>query len=249
MVLGRGPRLIAPGAIRPREDRAYCSTPDWPGARYPQNSLQQIVPELLGERKYTNLILIAPTNDISNLKQVKGKQEREKLAIQSAKNTVEIAERALKSVEKVLIMEQPIRLDEMAKMSEFSKSKLREFVKSSPMAGRIKIGSSRPDILSTEEKKVEVFGRLSDHKVDGIHMRGERGKSFLTETIKEAVKFAGLADKDTRMGREWQSAQRMERQEQGWTRVERGPRPAPRMEEQRRTWADVATNSFHSLSN
>ena len=71
---------------------------------------------------------------------MKGKQEREKLAIQSAKNTVGLAEWALKSVEKVLIMEQPIRLDEMAKLSEFSKSKLREFVQSCPMAGRIKIG-------------------------------------------------------------------------------------------------------------
>ena len=61
-------------------------------------------------------------------------------------------------------------------------------------------------------------------------MRGEKGKIFLTETIKEAVKFAGLADKDTRVGRGMQSAQRMEWQEQGWTRVERGPRTAPKME-------------------
>ena len=94
-----------------------------------------------------------------------------------------------------------------------------------------------------------MFGRLSDHKVDGIHMRGEKGKNFLTETIKEAVKFAGLADKDTRVGRGMQSAQRMERQEQGWTRVERGPRPAPRLEEQGRSWANLASNSFNILSN
>ena len=55
--LGRRARLITPGAARPQEDRAYCSSPDWPGARYPQNSLQPIVPEQLGERKYSNLIL------------------------------------------------------------------------------------------------------------------------------------------------------------------------------------------------
>jgi hypothetical protein len=79
-VIGRGPRLIAPGAIRPREDRAYCSTPEWPGARYPQNSLQQMVPELLGERKYTSMIMMAPTNDLTNLTQVRSKQEQEKLA-------------------------------------------------------------------------------------------------------------------------------------------------------------------------
>ena len=79
--LGQKARLITPGAARPREDRAYCSSPDWPGARYPQNSLQQMVPELLGERKYKNLIMLAPSNDISNLKEYQGKQERERLAI------------------------------------------------------------------------------------------------------------------------------------------------------------------------
>ena len=43
-VLGRGSWLVTPGATRPREDRAYCSTPEWAGARYPNNSLQQMVP-------------------------------------------------------------------------------------------------------------------------------------------------------------------------------------------------------------
>ena len=248
-VLGRGPRLIAPGAIRPREDRAYCSTPEWPGARYPQNSLQQMVPELLGERKYTSLIMMAPTNDITNLKQVRSKQEQEKLAIQSARNTIQVAVMALKSVEKVLILEQPIRLDEMAGLSEFSKLKLREFAKSCPQAGRIKIGSSRPDILNTEKKKTEVFGYPTAHKVDGIHMRGEKGKDFLTETIKEAVKFAGLADSDSRVGTGIQSSQRTEEQEQGWSRVERGPRSSPRLDGQERSWADVTTNTFYTLSN
>ena len=195
--LGQKARLITPGAARPREDRAYCSSPDWPGARYPQNSLQQMVPELLGERRYKNLIILAPSNDISNLKEVQGKQERERLAIQSARNTVQVAEQALKSVDQVLIMEQPVRVDEMADLSELSKNKLRELVKSCPLAGKIKIGFSRPDILTSSEKKKEVFGRPNDRGVDGIHMRGTGGKKFLSETVIEAVKFNGLADKDS----------------------------------------------------
>ena len=247
--LGRGPRLIAPGAIRPREDRAYCSTPEWPGARYPQNSLQQMVPELLGERNYTSMIMMAPTNDITNLKQVDGKQEQEKMAIQSARNTLQVAEMALKSVEKVLIMEQPVRLDEMAELSELSKLKLRDLVKNCPQAGRIRIGCSRPDILTTEKKKTEVFGHPTGHKVDGIHMRGDKGKEFLTETIKEAVRFAGMTDKDSRLGRGRQPSLGMEEQERGWSRVERGPRSSPRMDGQERSWADVARNSFYTLSN
>ena len=74
--LGRRAMMVTPGVTRPAEDRAYCSTPEWPGARYPQNSLKQMVPELLGERKYTNLIMIAPTNDISNLREIKSRQEK-----------------------------------------------------------------------------------------------------------------------------------------------------------------------------
>ena len=54
----------------------------------------------------------------------------------------------------------------------------------------------------SEKKKAEVFGFPTAHKVDGIHMRGEKGKDFLTETIEEAVRFAGLADSDSRMGRD-----------------------------------------------
>ena len=238
-----------PGAARPREDRAYCSTPDWTGARYPENSLQQMVPELLGERSYTNLILLAPTNDISNLQEVGSRQEQERLAVQSARNTVDIAEKALKSVEKVLIMEQPARVDKMADLSEFSRKKLRELVESCPLAGRIKIGSNRADIIANQEKRSEVFGKPNERKADGIHMRGVGGKKFLTETIKEALHCSGLADKDMRVEKERQSASGMARQEQGWTRVEGQARPAPRMEEQSSSWADVASNRFFPLSN
>ena len=94
-----------------------------------------------------------------------------------------------------------------------------------------------------------MFGHPTGHKVDGIHMRGDKGKDFLTETIKEAVKFAGLADNDSRLGRGKQSSQGMDEQEQGWSRVERGPRSSPRLDTQERSWADVTNNSFYTLSN
>ena len=267
--LGRRARLFMPGAARPREDRAYCSTPDWTGARYPENSLQQMVPELLGERSYTNLIMLAPTNDISNLRDMGSRQEQERLAVQSARNTVNIAEKALKSVEKVLIMEQPARVDKMADLSELSRKKLREFVESCPLAGRIKIGSNRADIVANPEKRLEVFGKPDERKADGIHMRGLGGKKFLTETIKEALQCSGLADKDTRVekrreadsrmvGQEqgWsrlegpaRPASRMEGQEQGWSRVEGQARPSSQLEEQTTSWADLTSNQFFPLSN
>ena len=145
-------------------------------------------------------------------------------------------------------MEQPVRVDEMADLSELSKNKLRELVKSCPLAGKIKIGFSRPDILTSSEKKKEVFGRPNDRGVDGIHMRGTGGKKFLSETVIEAVKFNGLADKDSRVERRRHSAQGMDDHMQGWSRVEGGPSSAPRMDAQR-SWANLAGNQFYSLSN
>ena len=246
---GQGGQAGHPGATRPAEDRAYCSTPEWPEARYLQNSLKQIVPELLGERRYSSLIMMAPSNDISNLREVESRQERERFATLSAKNTVKVAEEALKSVEKVLIMEHPTRVDDMSELSKFCKAKLREFARSSPLAGRLRIGTTRPDILNSERRKIEVFGKPGDRRVDGIHMRGKNGKQFLLDTFLESLKMSGLADRDTRMGSRRQSPQGLEGQEQGWTRVERGPRPVPRLEGQRSSWTDVASNQFHSLSN
>ena len=188
-------------------------------------------------------------NVLSNLQDVNSKQEQERLAVQSARNTVNIAVEALKSVEKVLIMEQPARVDKMSELSEFSKQKLREFVASCPKAGSIKIGSSRTDIVASKEKRAEVFGKPAERKSDGIHMRGVGGKKFLTETIKEALQYSGLADKDTRLEKERQTAPQMAGQGQGWSRVEGQARPSPQVEEQRTSWADVANNRFFPLSN
>ena len=86
--LGRGARLVTPGATRPGEDRAYCSSADWPGIRFKENTLVQMVPELLGERMYSKMIMMAPTNDISNLVSISSQEEREHLAILSARNTI-----------------------------------------------------------------------------------------------------------------------------------------------------------------
>ena len=169
--------------------------------------------------------------------------------MQSAINTVNIAREAFKSVEKVLIMEQPARVDKMAELAEFSKKKLREFVARCPKAGSIKIGSSQTDIVASQEKRAEVFGKPTERKSDGIHMRGVGGKKFLTETIKEALHCSGLAYKDTRLEKEMQSAARMEGQGQGWSRVEGQVRTSPQLEEQITSWAEVANNRFYPLSN
>ena len=252
--LGRGARLVTPGATRPGEDRSYCSSSDWPGAWFKQNSLVQMVPELLGERRYKNLIIMAPTNDISNLDEITSQVEREHLAVLSARNTMYVAEQALEKfsyLEEVVIMEQAARVDGLAELSKLSTIKLRELAQSSPLAGRIRIGSNQVELCSSDQQKMAIFGSPSSRKVDGVHMRGEDGKKFLTKTFTEAAKCAGLADKDSRMGGGRKAAGGMEGQEQelSWAQVARGPHPAPEMEGQHQSRGEVRNNRYHILGN
>ena len=252
--LGRGTRLVTPGATRPGEDRSYCSSSDWPGAWFKQNSLVQMVPELLGERRYKNLIMMAPTNDISNLDEISSQTERESLAILSARNTIYVAEQALEKftyLEEVLIMEHPVRLDGLAEMSKLSTIKMRELAQSSPLAGRIRIGSNQVAVCTSDQQKKDVFGSPSSRQADGVHMRGKDGKKFLTNTFIKAAKFAGLADKDSRMGGRRKAAGWLEGKEQelSWAQVARGPHPTPEMDGQQQIRGEVRNNRYYILGN
>ena len=260
--LGRGATLVTPGASNPNKDRAYCSTPDWTGAWHRDNSQMVIVEELLGERPYKGLILLAPTNDITNLKTVANKEERDNLATRSARNTVRTAEEALRShpsLETVLIMEGPARVDGLLELSELRDQELKTVAGRSEFASKIKIGSNRSDLVATEEQKTKLFGSFGP-KNDGIHFRGECGGQFLADTIIEAMRTAGLADRDSRVGRRWWSARGQDDESQptrgqdGQRHQKRsrahGARPAREMEEEQpRSWADVAANRFNALSN
>ena len=246
--LGGGATLITPGLTNPKDDRAYCSTPDWPEARYPMNSQLVIMEELLGERPYKGLIVLAPTNDISNLENVSNQEDQVNLAGRSAMNTVRQAEDALRSspsLETVLILEQQTRVDKLTGLAEHSAAQMRDAVKKSEFAARIKIGSNRSEMVETEKQKQDVFGAPSK-KNDGIHMRGEKGPQFLADTIVAAIREAGLADRDFRR-RPGAGGRRPDRgpqaDYQGWRKVGRGGHPStsPKAQEPR-TWAEVTAN-------
>ena len=66
--LGRNGKLYTPGITYPSEDRAYCSTKDWPGAWHPNNSLEEVLPRLIKERPLSSAIVMAPCNDITNIR-------------------------------------------------------------------------------------------------------------------------------------------------------------------------------------
>ena len=58
----RSPRAGKPG-------RAYNSVGSWPNAKYPESSLDKVVPKLLAQTKspITNLVVQSPTLDLTNL--------------------------------------------------------------------------------------------------------------------------------------------------------------------------------------
>jgi hypothetical protein len=190
-----GGRLFAPGYTHPREGRAYCSTRDWPNSRYTDNSLEDKVPELLSTREFTNLIIQAPCNDITNIKNVQNSYQRNSLAEQSSLNTVAIVEKALTEfsyLERVLILERPPRVDGLEELSDFSNKILRGAVQNSRMRNRIVVRSLKSLQLTTEDRKVDIFGSPSSAKSDGVHMVGKLGRQLYTDSVITAVNESGL---------------------------------------------------------
>ena len=122
--------MFTPG-LRAREGRAYCSNKEWANARYPDNNITDMVPQLLNNstRQYSNLILHASCNDISNLHD-KNRNSQQVLAEQSSINTIAAAaEKALTdflSLESVLIMERPPQADNISELSEHTNNTLNQ---------------------------------------------------------------------------------------------------------------------------
>ena len=88
-----GGKLFCPGSIHPKEGRAYCSTRQWPNAKFPHNNHTDMVPRLLSQRPFKGGIILASGNDISNLAAL-DRNEQYTMAAQSARNMVGVAERA-----------------------------------------------------------------------------------------------------------------------------------------------------------
>ena len=97
----KGIGLFAPSFMQPRSGRAYCSSPDWPNSRFPENNLKDKVTELLSYREHSQLIFGAPGNDISNIDRIETQAEKYRLAVKSSENCIAIAEQALRSFPKL----------------------------------------------------------------------------------------------------------------------------------------------------
>ena len=249
--LGRKGRLYTPGITYPSEERAYCSSKDWPGAWHPENSLEEVLPRLLMERPYSSAIVMAPCNDITNLGELSSPEEQRLMGSQSSRNTIRILEDALKScptLRKIVCVERPVRVDRLADLSSYSNSELKRMAASSEFSNRILVSSNMSELCSSEDEMVAVFRAPNSKGADGIHMRGDNGEQFFTEMLIAAAKMAGHSS--TGLGGGRRAAPRLDGQQVPM--MQRGPQPAQGVEDQRQkaqvaTWAEVASNNSFSV--
>ena len=117
--------------------------PNWPGAAlYPQSNFYDIVPKLLSTDTFTNLVLLPPTSDLTNLPGEVREDSHQALAEQSALNLYHTAVKALKknqTLKKVVMFEMPPR-DDSSHLSNLAKSynsALRGLVTTSPVASSL----------------------------------------------------------------------------------------------------------------
>ena len=186
-------KLFCKGFAHPKEGRAYCSSKDWPNAKYPGNNHTEMLPKLLIERPYTGGIILCPGNDISNLTKL-DKAKQKIMAEKTAINMLKVAERALEenpTLEKLVLMEYPPRADSepLAKLSGLSNQVLRDSVDRSRFRAQIVVGSMANLNYANKDEMIDRFGPTNSHpRFDGVHLRGSKGAHLYTESIMAAVR-------------------------------------------------------------
>ena len=111
--------------------------------------MEEMLPRLLKERSYSSAIIMAPCNDISNLREFSSPVEQRLMSSQSSINTITTIENAIRNnptLRKIVCVERPIRVDDMAELSEFSNSEFRRLAQASKFASRITVSSKRAEL-------------------------------------------------------------------------------------------------------
>ena len=179
--------------------RAYSSVEDM-RAIWPERNFRDVVPVQLAEGNYNQLVMQAPSVDITNLKRVgnkTSKQYQKGEASTSSFNTIKTAEKALQkfpNLKGVLIVERAPRHDNMREISQFSNQELHRHLKHSLYKDKIKIGLHTLDFEG--EEKDSVYGsNKTNTKPDGYHLRGPNGKNSFTKSLLNIFNKAGLNKK------------------------------------------------------
>ena len=189
----KGKRLSNPAASKPREASAYTTTKYWPNAKWPESNLEDRVPQLLSEKKYSNLIVLTPSNNLKNIEDMP-ENEQNQMAIDTPCETLSIVEKALKdnpTLKTAVIVELPPRNDsyKLSELTEFSNFVLKGAVKKSKYRNQISIATL--DAMYDYSDK-DIFGSQNYFKYDGIHMHGKLGKQVYSNSILMALESAGL---------------------------------------------------------
>ena len=197
--------LFTPGVTHPRTGRAYCSTRDWPHARYPENNIMDKAVEQLSLREHSFLIFGAPLNDISNIGETQSTEEQYKLAIKSSENCIRVADITLKEfpmLEKVVITEHLPRADALSDLSEFSNFVLRSLVEKSKLKSRI-IVAPMDYLQYTNDNEIEdIFGSTSSPAFDGVYLKGRLGGQLYNDCLVAAVRSADIYNRKERQQRQ-----------------------------------------------
>ena len=190
----RSPRAGKPG-------RAYNSVGSWPNAKYPESSLDKVVPKLLAQTKspITTLVVQSPTLDLTNLNHPTLLREpaHRDLVLQSARNVVQTMERALAenpSLRKGVILEQLPRANfsHLSNMAKIYNSTLQQLVAQSPYHRQLVVVGHLALTLTAAANTEAMFGQRSSRRSDGVHFRGPEGARQHTDSVLSALKVAGL---------------------------------------------------------
>ena len=184
-----------PGAAPWLASQAYNSAPNWPGSKFPKSNFWEVVPKLLSTRAFTHLVLLSPTSDLTNLTRVE-EQHHEGMAQQSALNMFHTMVKALAttpSLKKITMFKMPPRTDSthLSSLATTYNLTLQELVAASPYGERITVVGH--PVLTTSTRREAMFGLASNPRTDGIHFRGKEGSLYLTHSIVEGLKTAGVA--------------------------------------------------------
>ena len=175
---------------------AYNSA-EWPRSKFPTKSQKVVVPLMLKDAPYTDLILQLSCNDISNVDHIFDEKLKLHLAEKSSQNTVNIAVAALrenKKLQNVLILPRSPRVDseELKLLSDHGNTAAVEAVEKSGYQQQIKLGSMSTILAKTQDQMHQVFGSRFSPRYDGLHMRGHRGQQIYTRAILESIRSNGL---------------------------------------------------------
>ena len=170
-------------------------------AKYPQMNMTDVAEEALdkikNEDEFTELVLSAPTIDITNLDTSHIKPDDNTEALKqsvtvSCHNIFTAAEKALNThpnLEKVLILEHPPRFDQpdidplglKPQLARYANLVYNQLWLASSHKQRIKIGTHKLDCSENEFN--DRYKDVKTNRFDGLHMYGKDGRSSYTRNL------------------------------------------------------------------